>query len=242
MKITITLLLLGGWLCSAAQKQSLTNIQERIDQALDASFVKKSNEIIPIITQLEALKNEATAVYWTAYAQYNASIYPMKMQQKESAIAYLEKATKLLNDQAKLNSEDYALLGAITSLTITLKPNEAITLSSKAANYYEKSKKLNDQNLRAYLGIGRSDYHKPKLYGGGKKVEANLLKALSLPNTNSKVPYAPTWGRDQVYQTLVRFYEREGRLNEAKLYCAKGLKEFSDDYELNSLSKKLNGQ
>lgn len=242
MKIKITLFLLCGWLGAAAQESPLTNIEQRLEQAIYASFAKQSNEMLPIITQLELVKNEPMVTYWSAYGYYYAAVYTFKMQQKDAAIGYLEKGAKLLDDQSKPNSEDYALLGAITSLTISLKPNEAITLSTKATNYYEKSKKLNDQNLRAYLGIGRSDFYKPKEYGGGKIAEANLLKAIALPATTSKDPHAPTWGRSEAYQMLVSFYEREGRLDEAKLYCAKGLKAFPENSELARMSKKLSGQ
>lgn len=239
MKIKITFFFLCGWLFAAAQEHPLTNIEQRIEQAINESFAKRSNELAPIITQLEKATDEPMATYWNAYAHYYAAIYTSKMQQKEQSISYLEKAADLLQQNKKPSSEGYALLGAVTSYLIFVKPNEAMMLSPKAMGYYEKSTKLDDKNPRAYLGIGRSDFYKPKEYGGGKTVEANLLKALSLPNAASKEPYAPTWGRDQTYQTLVSFYEREGRLDEAKLYAAKGLKEFPNNYELSRLQTKL---
>lgn len=217
----------------------LLNIEDRIQEAQDLSFAHQSDKIAPLLASLEAGQPQEWLVYWQAYAAYQGAVYLMVSKNEKGADAYAKKGINYLSAKENLNSEEHALLGAILSLSITFNPGETISLSSKARKNYKKALKANPDNLRAFLGIGRSDFYKPKQYGGGKEVESYLLKALAAPDQILTDAEAPTWGRDDAYYYLAAFYGREGRRDDAKLYCTKGLKEFPRHHLLSELLAKL---
>ncbi len=220
----------------------LDSIQERLDKAMSLSFATQSDKIEPIINELTADQSEDMdewIPYWTAYGYYHSAIFYMNMEQNDKAEELTEAAISTLEEIAKPNAEHHVLLGSSYSLAITFSTIQAVILSSKAEKQYQKALGLAPNNLRAHLAIGRSDYYKPVMWGGGKKVESMLTKALSLPVKDIDSPYAPTWGKDQVYIYLVRYYQREARTEDAKLYVQRGLKAFPSDYELNMLREEL---
>lgn len=241
MKV-ITCCFLFSFLSMAAFSQSkdlLLNIEERIQEAQDLSFANQSDKIAPLLAELEGSPPLEWLSYWQAYAAYQGAVYLMVSKDEKGANAYAKKGIDYLSAKQNLNTEEYALLGSILSLSITFNPGETIGLSSKARKNYKKALKANPDNLRALLGIGRSDFYKPKQYGGGKEVESYLLKALAAPDQVLTDAEAPTWGRDDAYYYLAAFYGRESRIDDAKLYCTKGLKEFPRHHLLSELLAKL---
>lgn len=241
MKVITCCLLFSLFSISAFNQSNdvLLNIEERIQEAQDLSFAHQSDKIAPLLAELDASPPLEWLSYWQAYAAYQGSVYLMVSKNEKGANAYAKKGIDYLSAKQTLNSEEYALLGSILSLSITFNPGETIGLSSKARKNYKKALKANPDNLRALLGIGRSDFYKPKQYGGGKEVESYLLKALAAPDQILTDAEAPTWGRDDAYYYLAAFYGREGRIDDAKLYCTKGLKEFPMHHLLSELLAKL---
>jgi hypothetical protein len=150
----------------------------------------------------------------------------------------IERAIDILEKAPNKNSDEFMLLGALTSFSINFYPGRAAVLSPQAKEFFLKSVELDKNNLRAYYGLARSDYYKPKEYGGGLVVEENLLKALSLNAKTSADPLAPSWGREDTYVLLINFYLREDRKQEATLFIRKGLKEFPQNAQLIALNKK----
>ena len=234
----LLLLLLSSFAIGQSQNP-LQGIEEQIHQAQDQSFAEQADKLAPLLGKLEAMEPSEWLDYWKAYAAYQGAIYLMVIENQKGALAYLDQGLALLEPIDKPSDEEYALLGSLYSLSITFKPGEAIGLSAKARKSFNKALKKNSDNLRALLGIGRSDYYKPKQYGGGKEAEAFLLKALAAPDQYSSHPNAPTWGRDDAYYYLAAFYQREDRRDDAKLYCHKGLKEFPTHHLLAELLAKL---
>lgn len=229
--------------CCWSQDQShLDQIEERIGAAFGQSFASQENQVLPIIATLEqAYQTDASLIncYWLAYAHQYAAIYDMQIEEMENAQAHTEAAIDLLKNVEKLDSEGHALLGALFSLNIVFNRGKAVALSSDANKHYNKALKLDKENLRAYYGLGKSDFYKPEQYGGGKIVEENLLKAITLPDQHSDSPHAPAWGKDDAYWYLVQFYQREDRLSDAKLYCKQGLKKYPNHYGLNQMKAEL---
>ena len=220
----------------------LDNIEERIYSAYGKSLQSDSDQHQLIIEELELahLKTpDDNLVYWMAFSAYRSAIFNMNQEDREVAKTVLNKGITLLESLENPTSEHFALHGSMMSLSITFQRANAAVLSSKAAKLYEKAIELNDQNLRAYLGVGRSDYYTPKKYGGGLKVESYLKKALNKPDASTDDPFAPTWGRDDAYYYLASYYKREGRIEEAKLYCRKGLKKTPNHFLLNALNNEL---
>lgn len=220
----------------------LDDIQQRIYSAYAQSLQSNNDEhqqIIEVLGKEYASAPSDELVYWMSFAAYRAAIYNMNTEEREKAASILEKGITWLKNLKNPSSEHLALHGSMLSLSIAFKPSNAVVLSNKADKLYRSAIDLNDQNLRAYLGIGRSDFYTPVKYGGGLNVESYLKQALNKPDASTEDPFTPTWGRDDAYYYLARFYQREGRVEEAKLYCKKGLKNSPDHLSLNNLKDQL---
>ncbi|MBT32669.1 MAG: hypothetical protein CMO01_23650 [Thalassobius sp.] len=222
---------------------TLANIEDKINQSFDECFaVADASPLQTIITELENSKDgDAWTTYWLSYANVSLGIYLMEASKEnsENALNAFTEAIDVLKDKDDKNTEEYTLLARAMSISISVRPAQAMMLSNKSKTYINKAMKLNDQNLRAYLQSGSSDYYTPKEYGGGNIAEAQFLKALSLPDKAINDEAAPAWGREEIYYMLVSFYLREEKYDKAKVYLKKGLDEFPDNQRLASLSAKI---
>ncbi len=244
MKYLLTSLLcsvlaLGSWAQSIPE---LKDIEACYDAAFNESFPANTNKVRPIIEKLAEAYQENPSpwlIYWQAYGTYFEGIYLMKTDQKDASEEALREGIAMLEEKELLNSEDHVLIGTLMGVLMGVSPGSVMTLSSKSSKHYKQALKKQPDNMRVYLALGKSDYYKPKMFGGGKKVEEYLLKALSLEDTYDDNPNGPTWGREEAYSHLVQYYQREDKLEEAKLYCKKGLDEFPEDYMLNQLQNQL---
>ena len=239
---TLLYLILGVFQLPLLGQEVLDNIQQKLFDAYGLSVQSQTDHFKPIIESLEmAYQKDQNGLinYWIAFAEYRASILHMNAQKDSLSLELLQKGINRLEQIKKPNSEELALQGTMVSLSINFQPDIAAVLSGKAKSLYDKAIKRNDQNLRAYLGVGRSDFYTPKQYGGGYQVESYLKQALTKPDASSEEAHMPDWGRDEAYYYLASFYEREGQLNEAKLYCNQGLKAFPNNYLLQTLKDKL---
>lgn len=209
--------------------------QGKIDAAFGQSFATQQNELEPIISELK--QDETANAYWIAYAQFRSGIFYLQLGQNDQAARVVDEAIELLQGIEEKNSEEHALLGTILGFKISLEPSSAANLSVKAAAQYRSALKKNEDNMRAYLGLGESDFHKPAAYGGGKKVEEYLLKAIALPEQSTE--NGASWGKNRAYHILSSFYLREGKPDKAKMYCIQGLNKYPGDFQLNELKKSL---
>lgn len=228
----ITLLLLTCFIAAFAFGQG-GSMQGKIDAALGQSFATQQNQLEPIIEELK--KDESGNTYWIAYSKLLSGVFYQQTGDKNKAGESVEEGIKLLQDIKEKDSEEHALLGYLLGFSITFDPSNAPLLAAKSNREYEASLKKNPNNLRAYLGLGESDFHKPAAYGGGEKVEEFLSKAISLPD--SSVENGPTWGKNSAYYTLASFYKREGDSDKAKMYCMQGLSKYPNDARLNQLKQ-----
>ncbi|MBA2761923.1 MAG: hypothetical protein H0U39_08190 [Segetibacter sp.] len=244
MKKLCLLLCLILLILASAYTQStvpeLENIQDKISAGYTKALDGDTSVLTNIINELQTVKSssEHYLTYWLAFANYKLAAYYMSKDKKVSERKTNE-ALEVLEKVNNKNSEDYVLLGSLISFSLNFKAGETAILSQKARNYYQKALKLDKNNLRAYFSIGRSDYYKPKQYGGGEVVEVNLIKALSLPVKSNNSVYAPSWGKMETYELLVNFYLREERKGDAVIYCKKGLQEFPNSISLQQNLKKL---
>lgn len=204
--------------------------QETIDKAFGESFQSQENKVASII-------EKQPNTYWKAYANFMAGIYEMSNNDKAATQKFVNQALELLDQDEDRDSESYALEGSILGFSISLDPSKTRTLASKSTARYKKSLKLDKNNLRANLGLGENDFHTPVKYGGGKVTEKYLLKALSCENNPNNDPMKPTWGKNRVYNLLVQYYKRVGKMDMAKKYCNEGIAAFPYDYELKKLSE-----
>jgi tetratricopeptide (TPR) repeat protein len=221
---------------------SQNKLEKEIFEAYDKSVSSQTDQFQPIIDRLNTSFIETKDPiydYWIAFAMYRQSILFMTNKNEKKALKILQKGIERLEKSSYRNSEILALQGSMLSFSINFQSDLAAIISAKANILYNKAIQENDNNLRAYLGVGRSDYYKPTEYGGGLKVESFLKQALNKPDKSYNHALAPTWGRNQVYYYLASYYEKENRIGEAKLFCSNGLKLFPDDRQLNELKKVL---
>jgi len=225
---------------SLAQIAIPADIQQQIDQAFLNSFRKKEN-LQSLIENMEKKYGSETdeARYWMAYAYYQNTITEMQIGKKKMAKKSIDKAIFLLDEDKDKDSEDLALLSSAIGLSINFSPWKAPFLGMEGEGRAREAIELDDENIRAYLAIGRSSYYKPAMFGGGDEVEEMMLKVISLPEKSANSAAQPSWGKPEAYFILADFYHEEDRDKEAYTYCMKGLKAFPDDYRLKGLKSKL---
>lgn len=228
----VTTLLLSLLITAIAYGQG-NPTQSTIDAAFGQSFATQKNQLEPTIEELK--KDEAANAYWIAYGKFYSSIFYQQTGRNEEAAKSVADAIQTLESIEEKNSEEHALLGYLLGFSIAFEPSAAGRLAAKAAGEYRLALKKDKDNMRAYLGMGESDFHKPAAYGGGEKVEEYLLKALSLPAQSME--NGPSWGKNSAYHLLATFYLREGETDKAKMYCMQGLSKFPNDPRLNQLKQ-----
>lgn len=224
-----------------SQSFSLKSLEQKIIELADSLQAKGPLDLLHIIDSLEKMKqpeSDLYSKYWHCYALYRLGNYYAKNDLSESK-KIVEKAISILDADTKRNSEDNVLIGMLTSYSIKFYSGNATTLSAKARKFYDIAIGQDAKNMRAYFAIARTDYNKPVEFGGGKIVEQNILKALSLKNSNSENLAAPTWGREDAYILLINFYIREERLMDAQIFCNRALQEFPNSVQLKEMKKNL---
>ena len=221
----------------------LGEIQSKIQQAYSDSFADQNNsKLVQIATKLQQGYTETQNplyIYWKAYAQYHESITYLGESKRDEAKETINQAIESLDAIKSKNSEDYALLSMLQNFSCQFAGYPAvIEVSKKSSKNIAKAIELDDTNMRAYYVFASIDFYTPKGFGGGKKVEEYLLKALSLPIQNDTNTSNPSWGRQEVYEMLSNFYLKNGNADKAKEYTQKGLKEFPNSNTLNQNATK----
>lgn len=221
----------------------LANIEKRISTAMTRSFMRRS--IVPLTEirkEIESLKSpeyQRLVTYWLAHTDFQTAIFYLTAKDKANCEVVTKRGIKLMQGVKSKNSEEYALLAYLQGFSIQFaKGMGAAKISKSATSNAQAAVKLNSENLRGYYVLGSLNYYTPKAYGGGKKVEEYLTKAISLPANKRNNPYLPSWGKAESYELLVRQLRKEDRLQEANGYLEKGLDLFPDNYQLNSLAAK----
>ncbi len=211
----------------------LNGIQEKIETAMNSCFVRNSISPLDSISQkLNALKSQNNIVlYWGAYATYYKSVFYAKLGDKDKSKKAIKEAYITLEKMDNKSSEDYALLALTQSFYIQFTSGMAAgALSSKIIGNAEKALELDSTNLRGWYVLGSNDFYTPSSFGGGKKVEYYLKKAISITPKSIKNPYLPTWGREYAFELLIRYYIQNKKMNEAKEYIRIAEKEYPDSY------------
>ncbi len=226
------------------QESSKKNIQTQIMNAFMSSFEDQNNsKITSLIEELSSSyekSNNTLFLYWKSYALYYNSIISLKNRDKESAHTEIVKAIGTLESIERKNSEDYALLSMLQNFSCQfLGFPEIIHASKKAMTYIERAIELDENNPRIYYVLANNDYYTPENYGGGIEVEKYALKAISLYTQKLENPDLPSWGRQESYELLTNHYIKLKEFEKAKKYIDLGLKEYPNNYVLNSNNVKL---
>ncbi|WP_282125784.1 hypothetical protein [Marinifilum flexuosum] len=222
----------------------LNGIQAKIDKAFYQSLKNNdASELKGISEQLDKLnanKGNKLVKYWKSYCDYNLSIcYSQLKEEKKAEKAIFEAIDKLKKMEGK-NTEDYALLACEQSYSCQFRPGIVIPfVAEKLKSNCQLAIEADSLNLRAYYVLGSHDFYTPEMYGGGKEVEQMLLKAISLSSQKIKNPYLPSWGKQNAYELLIRWYVRKEKWALAQKYYEEGVRLFPESYLIKKLKEKL---
>jgi tetratricopeptide (TPR) repeat protein len=224
----------------------LVGIQSKIYDAFVQSLMSKNNkalsELSNSLVELNKSKKQNLIIYWQSYLQFYSSIYYLKKGDKETAEKEIDKGIDWLKEMKNKNSEDYALLAMLQGFGIQFKGMKAMLISGDIKENLKKAIAIDSTNLRAYYVYASNDFHTPKKYGGGKETEEYLLKAISLPVQKVKNDYLPSWGKEEAFELLIKYYIKNEKWDSAKKYFQVGIKEFPESYRISQLATKLIGK
>jgi tetratricopeptide (TPR) repeat protein len=222
----------------------LSNIQQKIQQAfVNAKISQSDNDLVVLeeaLLNLNVNTKNDIVIYWYSYACYYHSILYMTENENKGSSKILDEGIKKLDDINPKNSEHLALLALMESFSIRYAAGmEVPFISKRVKQNAEKALLLDSLNLRAYYVLGSSDFYSPEQYGGGKKAEGYLLKAIRLNDQSVSSPYLPSWGKNTAYEMLIRLYINRNQFTEAKKYYSEAIAKFPDDYMINKLAGEL---
>ena len=176
----------------------------------DEELLLRSQTLLQEAISIE--EGNALLHYFLGLAGYRlAEYYIGNDGNSNQAKEYLKDSIKHLKicvKQNKRDAEAYALLASCYGLKIATKPISGITLGPKAHKHSNQSKKLNPNNPRLFLLLGKGNYFKPKIFGGGKEnALKELEKALQLfEGDNISDPKIPGWGLGELHAWLGKIY------------------------------------
>lgn len=212
----------------------LNNIQHKITVASNDGFtsknIEKLNNLESLLTE-NSIKNENLRYYWIAYINYYKTIIAMQSKNKDIAEKANKKGIEVLKKIKNKNADDYALYILIKGLSFSfISGMEAPFISKEISTLIKKGLTSDNTNFRLYYAQGSTDFYTPKEYGGGKKTEGFLLKAINLSEKNTANSQLPTWGKEETYALIIRFYIREKNKEKAKTYFEKAKQLFPNSH------------
>ncbi len=219
------------------------NMQSKIQNAFAKDMASKNlvelNQIAKNLKILYKNKNNNVTLYWMSFLQFYKATYYLEVKDEDLSEEEIDKGVEWMSDMKNKNSDDYALLSMLKGFSTQFKGFRAMFIGISSGNDIDKALELDDQNIRAYYVAGTNDFYRPETFGGGKKVESYLLKALNLPDKKSKNQNSPSWGREESYYILTLFYIRKKKMDLARKYFDLGINSYPKSYFLNQLSVKL---
>ena len=218
-----------------------SGIQQKAEQALAKSIRSKSpTELESLRKQFVSSEGNQNKEYWTSYIDYYLSVYHLFQKNQEQSERFIQQAISALEEKDDKNTEDHALLAIMKSFSIMFSPGmKAAFISAQVKEHAHKALALDDANVRAYYALANNDFYTPEMYGGGRKVEEYLKKAIALPDQTQQGAYMPSWGKDQSYAMLVRYYLKKEEVNTARKYYQEAVALYPESSELKSMQDKL---
>lgn len=199
---------------------------------------KTSNNLKATLKPLEAAFNRKDSPYnryWLSYAIYYQAILANLQNRKEEAEMHIDRAIALLIP-IKNDAESLALLSLQQGYSTQFKGYFALMQIGKQAMVNAKrAVAINPKSLRANLALAINDFYTPKLFGGGELAPFYLKKALEVSEINP-IDSLPNWGKDQVYELLVKHYRKIDQDNIAQEYLNQGIAEFPESELLSDLN------
>ncbi len=237
----------GDYEANEFRALQLDNIQSKIYSAFVQSQISKSAERLlglkDELAKLAAQHANPLIRYWQGYLHYYLAIYYLTVNDNAAAESTAGQGIDILESIERKNSEDYALLALVQSFSIQFVTGMAAgALSGKVKSNVGKAMKLDDQNLRAYYVAASNDYYTPEKYGGGKNVETYLKRAIELPEQKVSNNTLPSWGKEEAYEMLIKFYIKNEDWANAKKYFQEVAAKYPQSYAIGKLATQLVGK
>lgn len=225
----------------------LLGIQSKIMQAFVQSMITKDAKLMTALDadleKLHETRKSNLIVYWRAYLNFYGSIFYLGVSDKKNAEKVCVLGIELLDKLKNKNAEDYALLAMLRGFSFQFYSGmKAPFISKKIENDLNAAMAIDSTNLRVNYVVANNDFYTPEQYGGGKKVEQYALKAISLPAQKVKNEYLPSWGKEEAYETLIKFYIKKEKLDLAKKYYQEASDLFPRSYLIGQLASQLVGK
>ncbi|MDR0603286.1 MAG: hypothetical protein LBG80_03170 [Bacteroidales bacterium] len=247
-KCTLLFLFLGSTFITIAQNQEkknvLDNIQNKIDSCFLVSFSQDSvYEPIENALREGIVKSKSDNLryyhsYWFSYLLYYKSITYIKNGNEKKAKETIAFAIKELEKIKNKDVEVYSLLALEQSYNFQFVPRQEIIIYMGYINdNLEKAIQMNPENVRANYVNGSYDFYTPKEYGGGRKTESFLLKAIQSEDTEHL--YSPTWGKVDAYRLLIQYYLTNDSKEKAKKFFIEAQRLFPDNNMIKQLQKQI---
>jgi len=226
---------------SLVDNNDLQGIESSIRNAFNQAFMQQNTDALnSVISQLESMQNNDWVSYWKAYALYRKAIYHTVNKEKELSETTTEAAFSTIESVKEKTSEHFALQAMIRSFSIQFTQGmKAGIVAQRVTGDLKRAIKLDDKNLRAYYAKGSQDYYTPEKYGGGKEVEEYLKKAIELKDQYHSNTVMPTWGKDEAYELLLKYYIKKEQFEKAKELFQEATTAFPENYQLTKLGVQL---
>ncbi len=230
------------------QTDSLLNgIQSKILQGFVQSMITKDAKLITELdTKLEKLyetRKNNLVIYWRSYLKFYESIFYLDAKDKKKAGQICALGVDLLDNLKNKNAEDYALLAMLQGFSFQFHSGmQAPFIAKKVEASLEAAMAIDSTNLRVNYVVASNDFFTPERYGGGKKVERYALKAISLPVQKVKNEYLPSWGKEEAYETLIKFYIKKEKWDLAVKFYKEANGAYPQSFLLAQLAPKLVGK
>lgn len=233
--------------CFAYQPDTLlNNIEQNVLNAfIEGKIFQSDTLMISIEHSLQDLYEKTgnnIPLYWYAYTCYYHSILGMILNDIRLTERTLKAGIHKLETLNHPTSEHLALLALMESLSIQYASGveEIVSISNSVNRHAQEAVNMDSTNIRAFYVLGTIDIYTPEQYGGGKKAEEFLRKAISLPEQSVKNPYLPSWGKNSAYELLIRLYINRGQTDQARILYQQAISLFPDDYMIKQLSDEVN--
>ena len=224
----------------------LSNVQSKIYNAFIQSMISKNNSSLNYVysrlNKINSIKKTNIVQYWMAFLQFYNAIYYSENGDKTNSENSIEKGVEIMNNMRNKNSEDYTLLSYLQAFSLQFKGMKAAFYVSKVNENIETALAIDSSNLRANFVYASNDFYTPEKYGGGSKVEYYLKKCISLPIQSIESDILPSWGKEESYEMLIKFYLNKKDYSSAKFWFSNATNEFPDSYVINKLASKLIGK
>ena len=213
--------------------------KNKIDASFQDCFKQKSSSPLILLDKSLLANGSLESDYWRAYLHYHLAVYLSDTNEKALAEEMNDLGIDLLMQRKTKSSEDHALLALMESFSISFKKGAAFWITQRVKKNARIALEKDSLNLRAYFVLGSNDFYTPKQFGGMKKAEQYLKKAILLGKQNSKTNGKPNWGHPSSYELLVKLLLKQNQQQKAIKWAEEGLHLYPNHFPLKTLNDRL---